>query len=122
MKTMVLKALSSVRENRTPLELVDMPDPMPGEGQILIEVSACGVCHTELDEIEERTLSPAFPVIPGHRVISRVAGLGENAHRSRGRDQVNEPSLLLLHIPGGILQQCGFQPSSLHRPPIQTFM
>ena len=88
MKAMVLKALSSMRENRTPLEPMDMPDPVPGENEILIEVSACGICHTELDEIEGRTPPPMFPIIPGHQVVGRVAGLGENAHRFREGDRV----------------------------------
>jgi len=52
MKAMVLKKISSVEE--MPLELVDLPDPIPGPGQTRVKVSTCGVCHTELDEIEGR--------------------------------------------------------------------
>jgi len=50
MKAMVLEEISQVEER--PLKLVDLPEPVPGRGQILVRVSACGVCHTELDEIE----------------------------------------------------------------------
>ena len=56
MKAMVLKKLSNLEENKTPLELEDLPDPQPGEREVLVTVSTCGVCHTELDEIEGRTL------------------------------------------------------------------
>ena len=55
MKAMVLNELCSVEENRTPLELADLPDPVPSVKEILVKISACGVCHTELDEIEGRT-------------------------------------------------------------------
>ena len=60
MKAVVLNELCSVEENRTPLELTELPDPVPGENEILLKVSACGVCHTELDEIEGRTPPPSL--------------------------------------------------------------
>ena len=55
MKAMVLKNICDLRENKEPLEMVDWDDPVPGEKEILVKISACGVCHTELDEIEGRT-------------------------------------------------------------------
>jgi len=79
MKAMILKGVSSFSENPAPLVLAERPQPAPGEGEILIAVSACGVCHTELDEIEGRTPPPAFPVILGHQVVGEVAVLGKNA-------------------------------------------
>jgi propanol-preferring alcohol dehydrogenase len=78
MKAMILKRISLFRENSRPLERVELPVPEPGDGQLLIHVSACGVCHTELDEIEGRTPPPRFPVIPGHQVVGRVAAVGGN--------------------------------------------
>jgi len=72
MKAMVLNALCSVEENKAPLELRDLPDPVPGENEILVKVSACGVCHTELDEIEGRTPPPRLPVVLGHQVVGTV--------------------------------------------------
>jgi propanol-preferring alcohol dehydrogenase len=81
MKAMLLEAVTSLRENRAPLVLADVPRPVPGPGEILIKVSACGVCHTELDEIEGRTPPPRFPVIPGHQVVGRVAETGPGAGR-----------------------------------------
>jgi len=55
MKAMVLNGISSFEENRNPLKMIDLPVPLPGEKEVLVRVSACGVCHTELDEIEGRT-------------------------------------------------------------------
>ena len=43
--------------------------PEPAVGEILVKVTACGVCHTELDEIEGRTPPPRFPIVPGHQVV-----------------------------------------------------
>jgi propanol-preferring alcohol dehydrogenase len=76
MKAMLLRHLTSLADNPAPLELTDLPDPVPAEGEILIRVTACGVCHTELDEIEGRTPPPALPVVLGHQVVGQVAGLG----------------------------------------------
>ncbi|MCP4150052.1 MAG: zinc-dependent alcohol dehydrogenase family protein [bacterium] len=81
MKAMVLNKICRLSENNEPLELVEMPQPEPGEGEILLKVSACGVCHTELDEIEGRTPPPQFPVIPGHQVVGRVEKTGINSKR-----------------------------------------
>lgn len=72
MKAMVLNKITDMRENKSPLELVHWPIPELREKEILIKVSACGVCHTELDEIEGRTPPPKFPVVLGHEVVGRV--------------------------------------------------
>jgi len=79
MKAMILRQLGSLADNPTPLELADLPIPAPGDGEILVQVAACGVCHTELDEIEGRTPPPQLPVIPGHQVVGRVVVLGRDA-------------------------------------------
>jgi propanol-preferring alcohol dehydrogenase len=61
---------------------------VPGPGEILIRVNACGVCHTELDEIEGRSLPPRLPIIPGHQVVGRVEDLGPGAEGFRVGDRV----------------------------------
>ena len=58
MKTMILNELCGLEENQAPLKLTELPDPIPSANEILIRVSACGVCHTELDEIEGRIHTP----------------------------------------------------------------
>src|SRR5512139_3097089 len=72
MRAMLLLELGPVEEGRLPLQYAELPDPVPGDGEILIRVTACGVCHTELDEIEGRTPPPRLPVVPGHQVVGRV--------------------------------------------------
>ena len=88
MKAMLLREISSLAENRSPLELAEVPDPVPKEGEVLLEVSVCGVCRTELDEIEGRTPPPSLPVIPGHQVVGRVTDLGERVRTFRIGDRV----------------------------------
>ena len=79
MRAMLLERMGPVHEGATPLVLASRPEPVPGPGQLLIRVSACGVCHTELDEIEGRTPPPRLPVVPGHQVVGRVQALGPGA-------------------------------------------
>ncbi len=88
MKAMVLNKVSSFQDTKAPLEMADLPDPVPGEGEILVRVSVCGVCHTELDEIEGRTPPPRFPVVLGHEVVGRVAGAGGKTKRFQIGDRV----------------------------------
>lgn len=88
MRAMVLRSMASLDVNPTPLQLTQVEDPSPGSGEILLEVAACGVCHTELDEIEGRTPPPVLPIIPGHEVVGRVAGRGERAERFEIGDRV----------------------------------
>lgn len=88
MRAMVLCSTVDLDENPEPLKMVDLPLPEPGAGEVLIEVSVCGVCHTELDEIEGRTPPPSFPVVPGHEVIGRIAGLGQGSRRFQPGDRV----------------------------------
>ena len=68
MIAMVLKSLTNLEANSEPLVLTSLPDPVPGDHEVLLKVTACGVCHTELDEIEGRTPPPELPVVLGHQV------------------------------------------------------
>jgi propanol-preferring alcohol dehydrogenase len=79
MKAAILEKIVRLREERQPLRIADLPEPRIADDEILIRVAACGVCHTELDEIEGRTPPPRLPVIPGHQVVGRVVGLGAKA-------------------------------------------
>jgi len=88
MRAMVLNALGLLRDNPAPLHLVHLPDPVPGEGELLIKVHTCGVCHTELDEVEGRTPPPRLPIIPGHQVVGRVAAVGARARAFELGDRV----------------------------------
>lgn len=77
MNAMLLRAVARLAENRNPLEWAEIPVPTPGAGELLVKVSTCGVCHTELDEIEGRTAPATLPIVPGHQAVGRVAALGE---------------------------------------------
>lgn len=99
MKAMVLREFCEVKvdgEGRKirnlplkdkPLSLEELPKPSPGPGEILVKVSACGVCHTEIDEIEGR-LNPNFPIIPGHEIVGRVEKGGAGAGRFKVGNRV----------------------------------
>ncbi len=88
MKAMVLNKLCNLKENKNPLQLTVLPDPIPKEKEILIKVSACGVCHTELDEIEGRTPPPRLPVILGHQVVGKIIEMGSKASAFKIGDRV----------------------------------
>ena len=81
MKAMVIERVGEMVPGTEPLRPVDLPRPEPGPHEILIQITACGVCHTELDEIEGRTPPPRLPVVPGHQVVGRVAAAGRHAER-----------------------------------------
>ena len=76
---MTLPRIASLRHTPCRLALAELPQPAPGRGEILVRVSACGICHTELDEIEGRAAPPVRPIVLGHEVGGRVAALGEGA-------------------------------------------
>lgn len=78
---MVLEELGPLEIGSTPLTMRELPDPRPGPKELLVRVAVCGVCHTELDEIEGRTPPADLPVILGHQVAGRVVALGEGAER-----------------------------------------
>lgn len=88
MKAMLLERVTSVMTDDQPLRAADVPQPAPGAREILIAVSVCGVCHTELDEIEGRSAPPRMPVIPGHEVVGYVESTGRSVTRFRRGDRV----------------------------------
>jgi len=88
MKAMILKKISDLKENRMPLDLVDIPIPEPNESEVRIKISVCGVCHTELDEIEGRLMPPELPVVLGHQVVGLVEKLGLGATKFQIGDRV----------------------------------
>lgn len=64
-----------------PLRLVDLPDPEPGPGEVLVRVRACGVCRTDLHVVEGDLAQHRHPVVPGHEVVGEVVRAGAGAHR-----------------------------------------
>lgn len=88
MRAMILRKVVSLDDTGTPLELADLPRPEPGPSEVRLKVAACGVCHTELDEIEGRTAPPSLPVVPGHEVVGYVDQVGHQVHDLRIGDRV----------------------------------
>jgi len=78
---------------RRPLALREVPVPDPGPGQVLIEVAACGVCRTDLHVVDGELEHPKLPLVPGHQVAGRVAGLGPGVQGLREGDRVGVPWL-----------------------------
>jgi alcohol dehydrogenase, propanol-preferring len=85
MKAMVLKEISPIEKE--PLKMMDLSDPVPGFKEILVKISACGICHTELDEIEGR-LPPRLPIVLGHQIVGRVKELGSGVTKFNLGDRV----------------------------------
>jgi alcohol dehydrogenase, propanol-preferring len=71
-----------------PLALRDVPKPSPGAGQVLVRVSVCGACHTDLHTVEGELELPRLPVIPGHQVIGTVEACGPGVVDYRPGDRV----------------------------------
>jgi len=87
MKAMVLEKITDLKQESEPLLLRDYPVPELLNGEILIKVKACGVCHTELDEIEGRTAPPRLPVIPGHEVVGEVVEISGGVMKFKKGDR-----------------------------------
>lgn len=85
---MLLDQVDELQANSTPLRLADIPIPEPIAKEILVKVTVCGVCHTELDEIEGRTAPSQFPMTPGHQVIGKVTKLGTGVTKHKIGDRV----------------------------------
>lgn len=74
MRAMVLRDPGPVSE--APLHLADLPVPRPGPGEVLIKVTACGVCHTDLHTVEGELLLRHLPLVPGHQVVGVIEEMG----------------------------------------------
>ncbi len=84
MKAMQLHKFALIEEK--PLEYVDLETPEPGEGEILVRVKICGVCHTDLHTVEGELPEAKLPVIPGHQIV----GVVEKQDKGAKRFQIGE--------------------------------
>ena len=101
MKAMLLEFPAPVLEN--PLHLVDLPSPLAGPGQVLIRVSHCGICHTDLHTVEGELPLQRLPLIPGHQVVGRVVEKGPGVQRLQTGERVG---LAWLHHTCGECRFC----------------
>ncbi len=74
MRAMVLTKIADIEKR--PLELADIPKPAPKNNELLLKVLACGVCHTELDEIEGRLKPAKLPIVLGHEIVGEIVEKG----------------------------------------------
>jgi propanol-preferring alcohol dehydrogenase len=72
----------------TPLEIAEFPEPTCRPGEVLIKIAACGVCHTEIDQIEGRLQPKRLPIIPGHQIVGVVADCGPEVRNVHTGDRV----------------------------------
>jgi propanol-preferring alcohol dehydrogenase len=87
-----------------PLALREVPVPVPGPGEVLIKVSACGVCHTDLHAAHgDWPVKPALPFIPGHEATGHVVDLGPGVSLLKEGDRVGVP---WLHSACGVCEYC----------------
>jgi propanol-preferring alcohol dehydrogenase len=86
MKAMILDRQSPIEEK--PLKPADLPTPAPNDRQILVEVSVCGACHTDLDEAEGRLKPTKSPIVPGHQVVGKVVDKGKAVTKHKIGDRV----------------------------------
>ena len=87
MKAMVLE------QPGVPLQLLEMPDPIPGEGEVLVRISACGVCRTDLHIVDGDLPEPKLPIIPGHEIVGTVSGLGAGVDHFKMGERIGIPWL-----------------------------
>jgi propanol-preferring alcohol dehydrogenase len=84
------------------LRLLERPVPVPGPGQVLVKVAACGVCRTDLHLVDGELDKPHLPIVPGHEIVGYVAALGPGVNTFAIGDRVGIPWL------GSTCQHCRF--------------
>jgi propanol-preferring alcohol dehydrogenase len=93
MRAMVLEA------PRTPLVMRERPTPEPKQGEILVEIAACGVCRTDLHVVDGELQHPNLPIVPGQEIVGRIAAIGSGVAGFAAGDRVGVPWLGSQSIP-----------------------
>src|SRR5205085_2254290 len=96
-----MRAMTLTRPGAGSLDLTIRDAPVPGRGQLLIRVHACGVCRTDLHLVDGELANTPLPIVPGHEVIGRVERVGEGAEFAIG-ERVGVPWL------GSACGECAF--------------
>ena len=111
MHAMVLKTVQA------PLEWTELPDRLPGPGQIRLKVSACGVCRTDLHVVDGELPNPRTPIIPGHEIVGRIDAIGSGVADLRLGERVGVP---WLGHTCGVCPYCRAQRENLCDDPLFT--
>lgn len=112
MHAMVFRAPKPVEA--LPLELEDLPVPVPGAGEILVRVEVCGICRTDLHVVEGDLPPRNTPGIPGHQVVGRVVTLGRGSRRFQLGDRVG---VAWLYASCGVCRFCATDRENLCEAP-----
>lgn len=96
MRAMVLK------RSGEPLMLTDLPVPVPGSGELLLKVLACGICRTDLHVVDGELTEPRLPLVPGHQIVGLVEQVGSGVDGFSKGDTVGVPWL------GGTCGECAY--------------
>ena len=108
-QAMCLEKHSRLAECESPLAWSERSEPQPGAADLVVRIAACGVCRTELDEIEARRL-PRLPVVPGHQVVGRVEAKGA---RARGFEVGDRVGVAWIHSACGRCEYCSSERENL---------
>lgn len=115
MKACLLRTPTKIESN--PLQYIDVADPKPGTGQVLVRVRVCGVCRTDLHVIEGELPQKLSPIIPGHQVVGTVEELGTGVTRFSTGARVG---IAWLHKTDGTCQYCRRGEENLCDAPLFT--
>jgi propanol-preferring alcohol dehydrogenase len=82
-----------MKELHEPLEWTELPDRLPGPGEVRVKVAACGVCRTDLHVVDGELPDPQLPIIPGHEIVGRIDAMGSGVAGLRMGERVGVPWL-----------------------------
>ncbi len=111
MHAMVLNSIN------TALKLAELPDRLPGPGEIRVKVAACGVCRTDLHVVDGELPNRVLPIIPGHEIVGRIDQIGSGVEHLRLGERVGIP---WLGHTCGICPYCRAQRENLCDHPLFT--
>lgn len=91
MKAWVVKHPADINSDPCPLQMVEKDVPQPKDGEVLVRVLTCGVCHTDLHVTEGDLPVHKDQVVPGHEIIGQVVAMGNHAQRFQLGDRIGIP-------------------------------
>lgn len=100
-----------------PLRLRERPVPQPGNGELMLAVSACGVCRTDLHVVDGDLIHSKLPIVPGHEIVGRVAAVGQGVSGFRMGERVGVP---WLGATCGVCPYCREDAENLCNAPVFT--
>lgn len=106
-----------LRKPRSALEWTELPDPLPGPGEVRVRVAACGVCRTDLHVVDGELPNPKLPIVPGHEIVGYVDAVGLGVRGLKSGERVGIP---WLGHTCGVCAYCMSQHENLCDSPVFT--